>query len=222
MKLWILTLGKCVSWCETAGFTQDVALGYRRCYIPEKGKPPPESKSKIDRCNLHMHVETKVGCKNTILFTDGAPAYPSVVERLQIQHEWVNHSKGQFTKTVTRQARERPIVVAHTGTIDSCWKQCKKMIPSSLSSRHPMLLTYCKAWQWRFVHRNDNVAQITAKTLQKQMWWKKTCRLPAFPLGSAKNRRFATTRASFSVFTPLKISHGFGWSWQDEMHLSLW
>ena len=33
---------------------------------------------------------------------------------------------------------------------------------------------------------------------------KKTCTLPAFPLGSAKNRRFATTRASFSVFTPLK------------------
>ena len=135
----------------------------------KKGKPPPESKSKIDRCNLQRHVETKVGGKNTILFTDGAPAYPSVAERLQIQHEWVNHSKGQFTKTVTRQARGRPIVVAHTGTIDSCWKQCKNMIPSSLSSRHPMLLTYCKAWQWRFVHRNDNVAQITAKTLQKQM-----------------------------------------------------
>ena len=74
--------------------------------------------------------------------------------------------------------------------IDSCWKQCNKMIPSSLSSRHPMLLTYCKAWQWRFVHRNDNVAQITAKTLQKQMWWKKTCTLPTFPLGSAKKSSF--------------------------------
>ena len=127
MKLWILTL--------LASACRDVKLQALRKMLlwdigvatsQKKGKPPPESKSKIDRCNLHMHVETKVGCKNTILFTDGAPAYPSVAERLQIQHEWVNHSKGQFTKTVTRQARGRPIVVAHTGTIDSCWKQCKK------------------------------------------------------------------------------------------------
>ena len=30
------------------------------------------------------------------------------------------------------------------------------------------------------VHRNDSVAQITAKTLQKQMWWKKPARCPRF------------------------------------------
>ena len=103
------------------------------------------------------------------------------VTRVQSATQWTASVHTlTHVRTLTRQARGRPIVVAHTGTIDSCWKQCKKMIPSSLSSRHPMLLTYCKAWQWRFVHRNDNVAQTTAKTLQKQMWWNKPARCPRF------------------------------------------
>ena len=35
-------------------------------------------------------------------------------------------------------------------TIDSCWKACQKMLPSSLSSQSPMIMTCVKAWQWRF------------------------------------------------------------------------
>ena len=121
MKLWILTL--------LANAFRDVKLQALRKMLlwdigvatsQKKGKPPPESKSKIDRCNLHMHVETKVGGKKYYSFHRRGASLPFCPERLQIQHEWVNHSKGQFTKTVTRQARGRPIVVAHTGTIDSC------------------------------------------------------------------------------------------------------
>ena len=48
--------------------------------------------------------------------------------------------------------------------MDSCWNQLKGFLASVLHSRHAMLLTYCKAWQWRFVHRNQNVADITAQT----------------------------------------------------------
>ena len=99
--------------------------------------------------------------------------HTSVADSLNIQHEWVNHSKGQFTKTVARVAPGKPRVVAHTGTIDSCWNQLKRFLPSALHSRHAMLFTYCKAWQWRFVHRNENVANITAQTLRKLTWCQK-------------------------------------------------
>ena len=122
---------------------------------------------KIDSCHLSQHVVWKANGKNTILFTDGAPAYPSVAQKLESQHEWVNHSKGQFTKTVHRLQCGHAKVLAHTGTIDACWKACKKMLPGSLSSRHPMIMTYIQAWQWRYVHRNTNVLALTAKTLRK-------------------------------------------------------
>ena len=60
-----------------------------------------------------------------------------------------------------------------TGTIDCCWKACKNMLPSSLSSQSPMIMTYVKAWQWRCIHRNADVCDITAKTVRKLMWWKR-------------------------------------------------
>jgi len=76
-------------------------------------KPPPESKRKIDTCHLSQLFLPKAHFKNTILFTDGAPAYPAVAEKLNVQHEFVNHSKGQFTKTVCRVQRGSPKVLAH-------------------------------------------------------------------------------------------------------------
>ena len=57
------------------------------------GKPPPESKRKIDSCHLSQHILPKAHFKNTILFPDGAPAYPAVAEKLNVQHEFVNHSE---------------------------------------------------------------------------------------------------------------------------------
>ena len=64
--------------------------------------------------------------------------------------------------------RGSPKVLAHTGTLDSCWKACKKkMLPSSLRSQSPIIRTCVKAWQWRYVHRNQHVCNITAKTVSK-------------------------------------------------------
>ena len=90
-----------------------------------------------------------------------------------VAHLVCDHSKGQFTKTVRRVQRGSPKVLAHTGTIDSCWKACKKMLPGSLSSQSPMIMTYVKAWQWRYIHRNADVCDITAKTVRKLKWWKR-------------------------------------------------
>ena len=110
-----------------------------------------ESKRKINTCHLSQHILPKAHFKNTILFTDGAPAYPAVAEKLNVQHGFVNHSKGQFTKTVCRVQQGSPKVLAHTGKIDSCWKACKNMLPGSLSSQSPMIMTYVKAWHWRYI-----------------------------------------------------------------------
>ena len=41
------------------------------------------------------------------------------------------HFMLRCTKTVRRVQRGSPKVLAHTGTIDNCWKACKKMLPGT-------------------------------------------------------------------------------------------
>ena len=90
----------------------------------------------------------------------------------QLEHS-TRMGKSQQGSVYQNGGTGKPRVVAHTGTIDSCWNQLKRFLPSALHSRHAMLFTYCKAWQWRFVHRNENVANITAQTLRKLTWCQK-------------------------------------------------
>ena len=66
-------------------------------------------------------------------------------------------------KTVCRCQQRSPKVLALAGTIDSCWKACKKMLPG----QSPMIMTYVKAWQRRYVHKNVDVCDISAKTVRK-------------------------------------------------------
>ena len=115
------------------------------------------------RCTLLLYVGEHTSCYVARLCCTS-------VNRLHVTlyaYEFVNHSKGQFTKTACRVQRGSPKVLAHTGTIDSWWKACKKMLPGSLSSHSPMIMTYVKAWQWRYIHRNADVCDITAKTVRK-------------------------------------------------------
>ena len=79
----------------------------------------------------------------------------------------------RWPKTVRRVRRGSTKVLAHTGTIDKCWKACKKMRPGSLSKQRPMIMTYVKAWQWRYIHWNADVCDITAKKVCKLKWWKR-------------------------------------------------
>ena len=61
----------------------------------------------------------------------GAPCYVTLAKDLGIQHEAVNHSRGQF---VRRAKRGRKHIQCHTGTIDSVWVLLKRFIPKTLSS----------------------------------------------------------------------------------------
>ena len=116
-------------------------------------------------------------------------------------------------------------------TIDTCGKACKIMLPSSLSSQSPMIMTYAKAWQWRYVYRNGNVCNITAKTVsklasRKENFWR--CGLithththpnmmivkmwrfcTAIPLGSMKNVCFTAVVAKKSMLHTSKICNVF-------------
>ena len=79
-----------------------------------------------------------------------------------------------------------------------CWKSCKRMIPNSLTSRHPMIKTYCKAWQWRFVNRSHQMSARTAKKLRKLGWRNgpKTC--------TFSHRKHKTRSKIGSIFQSLK------------------
>lgn len=52
------------------------------------------------------------------------------------------------------------------GGVDVNVRLAAAYAPGSLSSGNPMM-TDCKAWKWRFIHRNADVCDITAKTLRK-------------------------------------------------------
>ena len=49
------------------------------------------------------------------------------------------------------------------------------MLSGSLSSQSPIIMTYAKASQWRYIHRNADVCDIIAKTVRKLVWKKKKC-----------------------------------------------
>jgi len=87
------------------------------------GKPPPESFAQIRACrSMEWFKKTWQGIK-TLLITDGAPAYPKVARERQIDHDCVNHSKGQFAKWIKRRQQR---INSNTGMIDQCWKELKQ------------------------------------------------------------------------------------------------
>ena len=94
-----------------------------------------------------------------------------------VVHVWVlwttPKANLQRLRAVSSEAAQRCLLLAHTGTIDSCWKACKKMLPGSLSSQSPTIMTHVKAWQWQCAHRNADVCDITAKMVRKLKWWKR-------------------------------------------------
>jgi transposase-like protein len=101
----------------------------------------------------------------TLLITDGAPAYPKVARECQIDHDCVNHSKGQFAKWIKRRQQR---INSNTGMIDQCWKELKN-IPSGLTTQSPWLLVYARCWQWRYINMCKDILKTTAKAVQQAL-----------------------------------------------------
>ena len=94
---------------------------------------------------------------------------------------------------------------------------CKRMIPNSLTSRHPMIKTYCKAWQWRFVNRSHQMSARTAKKLRKLGWRNgpKTC--------TFSHRKHKTRSKIGSIFQSLKhVKYCFRPNETTNWHSSWW
>ena len=102
-------------------------------YAKSFGKPPPESKLRVEETNAFQQVKSKDprGLR-TLLLTDGAPCYKGLAKKYKLLLRQCNHAKGVFA--VTRNAKKRGKVKVHTGGIDGFWKIVKQGIPASISS----------------------------------------------------------------------------------------
>ena len=93
--------------------------------------------------------------RRTILITDGAKAYPGLCQQFDLQHAFVNHAQGEFSRNQSRGCW--PKLQIHTGTVDSIWQNIKDWVPNSLRAQrsgkvNSSLMTYCRQWQWRNAH----------------------------------------------------------------------
>ena len=82
-----------------------------------------------------------------------------------------------------------------------------------------MIMTYVKAWQWRYIHRNADVCDITARTVRKLAWREKKC----WPCGETQNHPKNVTFFGGVLHACLnshcnnsKIFHKSQWTWSTK------
>lgn len=145
----------------------ELSLAHARAY----GKPPPESKLRIEQAKCFQSVAKKdAKGLRTLLITDGAPCYPALAKKYGLSLQQCNHSQGNFCRT--RTLKNRGKVKIHTGHVDGFWKILKEAIPGSLPSkkghaRNPQIWKCMRSFQWRWECTDKNLMQTTADTLKK-------------------------------------------------------
>ena len=119
-------------------------------------KPPQESSTRIlaTKAMECVDARTEQG-RRTVLITDGAKAYPRLCQQFDLQHAFVSHSQGEFSRNQSRGCW--PKLQIHTGSVDSIWQNIKDWVPNSLCAQrsgkvNSSLMTYCRQWQWRNAH----------------------------------------------------------------------
>ena len=144
-----------------------LSLAHARAY----GKPPPESKLRIEQAKCFQSVAKKdAKGLRTLLIADGAPCYPALAKKYGLLLQQCNHSQGNFCRTITLKNRGK--VKIHTGHVDGFWKLLKEAIPGSLPSkrghaRNPQIWKRMRSFQWRWECTDKNLMQTTADTLKK-------------------------------------------------------
>ena len=118
-------------------------------------RPPPLANDELlesgllDRCR-----------KGTVVFSDGAQAYPSVIKahyRGVLLSRNVAHNRKEYTRRVRTPAGHSSL--AGTMSIDAVWKSLKASIPSQLKSKtnkkiNPLFEDYI--WSWLYRHNNSS------------------------------------------------------------------
>ena len=123
-------------------------------------KPPPLSNDELTNCGLLERIK-----KGSVVLTDGAQAYQSVITSLysgKLLSRNVVHSRMEFTRTVRTPKGHSNI--AGTQSIDRIWQQLDKAVPASVHNKanhevNPMFVKY--VWAWLFRHNNGNADGYT-------------------------------------------------------------
>ena len=118
-----------------------------RMYVCVQAREVPQQWGKRPRVRLPVCHQARRGPAAVVVlclsYLLSAPCYVTLAKDLGIQHEAVNHSRGQF---VRRTKHGRKHIQCHTGTIDSVWALWKRFIPKTLSSHSDKLWPYGKAF----------------------------------------------------------------------------
>ena len=116
--------------------------------VPPGAAPPPESEADIVKCDLLSRIG-----RGSQFFTDGAPAWDSVVRRTRkdLKHMKVIHKKNELVRKVQLGSR---VHMAGTQVIDRLWQTLDGYIPSGMTAKkgkkvNPVVWQYVYSFLWR-------------------------------------------------------------------------
>ncbi|CAK0827210.1 unnamed protein product [Prorocentrum cordatum] len=142
-----------VGLCERGGRVAAAPLPVR--VVPPGTAPPPEAQGEVLKSGIMNRLVRK---KKVFLFSDGALAWPKIVEQQNkagrnFALSAVVHQKRQCTKLIAKKKRGQSRL-AGTQAMYSRWKYMKSYIPRTLKAAkgravNPELRTYIMSWQWR-------------------------------------------------------------------------
>ena len=124
--------------------------------VPPAASPPVESKKEIQDSKVLDQI-MKAPDTRVRLYSDGAPAWPSLCDVRGIKNFQVKHNKFEFVKRLPGMKKPASVVVAGTQVIDRWWQAMDAFIPPQIHNKkgkggpvNDRLKTYAHAWVWRY------------------------------------------------------------------------
>ena len=129
-------------------------------------RPPVESADDVRQSCLLDRIQ-----KNTMLYSDGALAWPKVSKEMRkgFRIKQVSHRRQEFL-------RGRNI---GTQIADSRWKSMQSWIPKTVKTLYrgrlnKKLMIYVRSWQFRFAHQHQYIQALGKLFKTKNADWKST------------------------------------------------
>ena len=124
--------------------------------VPPAASPPVESKKEIQDSKVLDQI-VKATDTRVRLYSDGAPAWPSLCDVKGIKNFQVKHNKFEFVKRLPGMKKPASVVLAGTQVIDRWWQAMDAFIPPQIHNKkgkggpvNDRLKTYAHAWVWRY------------------------------------------------------------------------
>lgn len=112
--------------------------------IQRKGKMNTAVVPDVKAATLLPHFQSHIA-KGTRMMTDEMNSYHKITDLLDLKHDTVSHSKGEYAKGDV-----------HTNTIEGFWSQLKRSIDGThhvVSPKH--LASYVREYAWKWNHKDD-------------------------------------------------------------------